>query len=85
MFKAFCTEADVFAMVSHSQEFRQVKVMIPLKMLIDIKAVSGTVFEMINAVYPDKPLIVIKAVSGTVFDMISAAYYENPLIFTGAI
>lgn len=26
MFKAFITEADIFAMVSHSQEFQQVKV-----------------------------------------------------------
>ena len=50
-----------------------------------IKAVSGTVFDMINAVYHDKPLIFIKGISHTVLDMINAVYHDKPLIFIRAM
>ena len=50
-----------------------------------IKAVSGTVFDIINAVYHDKHLIFIKTVPDTVFDMINAVYHNKHLIFIKAV
>ena len=65
-----------------------------LKTFKFIRAVSGTVLDMINATYYDKPLIsieaiytfeFIKAVSDTVLNIINAIYHDKHLIFIRAI